>query len=144
MEGRRAVAMGVRQRDPQLDSVEPACILRRCFLGVRDAAAGGHEVEFAGPREPFAAEAVVVDHFAVEQPRDCLQAHVRVRSDVHRLAFRERERAEAVEEPPRTNQTARARGQRAADLHSAEIREFRGMESSEGLLIAVLLFKHAA
>jgi hypothetical protein len=43
---------------------------------VGDAPTGGHQVELAGPDELFGAEAVAVQHLALQQPGDRLQADV--------------------------------------------------------------------
>ena len=57
------------------------------LLGVRHAVAGGHQVELAGPDHLLGAEAVAVQHLAGDQPRDGLQADVRMRPDVDALVL---------------------------------------------------------
>ena len=42
------------------------------------------------------AQAVVVNHFTIEEPRHRLQAYVRVRGHIHRLPVAERQGTEAM------------------------------------------------
>lgn len=79
--------MRVRQGDPELYTVEQAGVGRGCFFGMRDAAAGRHEAQVARADEAFVIEAVVVDHFTGEEPRERLEPNMRVGRDIHRLAF---------------------------------------------------------
>jgi len=76
----------VGQRDPELRGVEPPAVDTRCFFGVRDAAARGHDVHAVGPKHRLIPETVVVDHFPFVQPRDRLQSDVRVRRHVEAAA----------------------------------------------------------
>ena len=82
----------------------------RWLLGVGDAAAGGHEVELAGPDHLLGAEAVVVEHLPGEQPRHRLQADVRVRADVDSLLLGDRRGTHVVDEAPRPDGAAGRRG----------------------------------
>ena len=91
--GALVVARG--QGHPQLDRVQQGPLAQR-QLGVRDARAGGHEVELAGAQHDVAAEAVAVVHLARERPRHRLQPGVRVRQDPHVHALG----ADPVEEAP--------------------------------------------
>ena len=72
------VPVGVRQRHPQLGAVQRRGRRRR-DLGVADAAAGGHQVDLAGPHHRVVAGAVAVLDLAGEEPAHGLQPGVRVR-----------------------------------------------------------------
>ena len=102
--------------------LESPGIARRRPLRVRDAVTGRHHVDAARAQRAFTAEAVVMDDLAVEQPGDGLQAHVRMRRDVHRRAFAEGERPEAIEKAPRPDQASAAQGQRALHTNRADRR----------------------
>jgi hypothetical protein len=82
-EARFGVPLRFRQRDPQLQAVQQRGAAGRRFLRVRDARSGRHQVQLAWPDQLPAAEAVPVQHQALEQPADGLQADVRVRRDLH-------------------------------------------------------------
>ena len=120
------------QRDPELDAAQAPRVRRGRLLRVRDAASRRHQVEDTRCRRAFEAQAVVVDHLAFEQPRDGLEADVRVRRDVHRLARRESERAVGVEEAPGADQAALASREQAPDREPAEIREPAGERLERG------------
>src|SRR6185436_12782133 len=87
---------------------------------MRDAAAAGHQVHAARPRDGFISEAVVMHDLALDEPRHRLNADVRVRRDVHRLLVGERDRAVAVEEAPPPDQPPAAHRQRPPDGEVAE------------------------
>ena len=89
LERRGDVAVGVGQRHPQLHAVKPPAIRLGRPLRVRDAASGGHHVHAARPHRRFEAEAVLMQHFAVEKPGHRLNADVRVRRNVHGRAVAE-------------------------------------------------------
>ncbi len=65
-EGRIAVAGAVGLCDPQLHAMQIAAVGVHRLLGVHDAASGGHEVQLAGSNELLRAEAVLVQHRALE------------------------------------------------------------------------------
>ena len=46
-----------------------------------EASTSGHQVELSGSDELYRSKAVAMQHFALDQPRDGLQAHMRMRSD---------------------------------------------------------------
>jgi hypothetical protein len=77
-EARFAVPFGLGQRDPQLQAVQHGRAARGRLFRVGDAAARGHQVQLARPDQLPAAEAVPVQHQALEQPADGLQADVRM------------------------------------------------------------------
>jgi hypothetical protein len=56
-----------------------------------------------------------VKNLSVEKPRHGLQANVWMRRDVHRLAFRKRQRTESIEKTPRPDEPAVLDRQRAGD-----------------------------
>ncbi len=86
VEGRFALALVLRQRDPQLRELEPARLVRGRFLGVRDAAARGHEVDLARLDPLPVAEAVGVQDRALDHPAEGLQPDVRMRPDERALS----------------------------------------------------------
>lgn len=61
------------------------------------------------------AEAVVMYDFTMKKPRHRLQSHVRMWRDVHGLAFAERQRPEAVEETPRSDEASLLDGEGSRD-----------------------------
>ena len=89
----------------------------------------------AGPGVDLEAEAVVVEHLALEQPRDRLEADVRVGRHVHRLSRREGERAVGVEEAPRSDQAPCAAGQQTPDREAGEVGEAPGSASKVGAAV---------
>ena len=110
------------ERRPQLHAVQAPRVLARRLLGVGNAGAGGHHVHTARAQYRRTAQAVVVHDLAFVKPRDGLQPDVRVRRNVHRLAFTECEWPEAVEEAPWTDEAPvpdreGARNRQRAQLH---------------------------
>ena len=107
LEPGRARGLQRGQRDPELETVQPAILVRACsgrrLLGVRDPVAGRHQVQLSGLDQGEVAEAVAVQHLAVDQPRDGLQAAVRMRRHLHAGAVTERVGPEVVEEAPRAD-----------------------------------------
>ena len=97
------VAIGVGQRDPQLDPVQDR---RRGGgdLRVADARARRHQVQFARPHQRVHPGAVAVLHLALEQPADGLQPGVRMRRHVHPDAAAHVVRPVVVGETPRPDQ----------------------------------------
>ena len=132
LERRRGVAARLGKRHPELDAAQAADVPGRRLLRVGDAPPSGHQVEDAGPGGALEAEAVVVDHLAVEQPGDGLEADVGMGCDVHRLAGGEVDRAVGVEKAPGSDQSALAAGQQAADREAAEIGEAPGQGLERG------------
>ena len=105
--------MLVRKSRPQLDAIESPRVIARRLLGMRDPATGRHDVYSPRTQHRFVAEAVVVNDFALVEPGDGLQPDVRVRRNIHRLAFVERQWAKAVEEAPRAHEAPVLDRQRA-------------------------------
>ena len=95
-------------------------VARRLFR-VRDAAAGGHHVDAVGTQDRGVAKAVVVYDLALVQPGDGLKADVRVRCHIHRLPLGEGQRAEAVEETPRPDQSPIPDRQRPRNRQRAKV-----------------------
>jgi hypothetical protein len=60
-----------------------------------------HDVHAAGPNQTFVAETVMVNDLSFEQPGDGLKPDVRMRRDVHRLAFGKRVRGRTGRESTR-------------------------------------------
>ena len=100
-EARRHVTLRIEERDPELDAVETPTVVPRRLFSVCDPGTRRHDVDAVGPEHRFVAQAVVVNHFAVEEPRHRLQTDVRVRGHVHRLPLAERQGSEAIEKTPR-------------------------------------------
>src|SRR5688572_12418324 len=107
------IPVRIWQRGPQLDTVQPAGVVPRCALCMRYSVAGGHDIHATGTKDGFVAEAVIVNDLALEEPRHRLQAHVRMRRHVHWRAVFKRQRAEAIEETPGSDEPATFDGQRA-------------------------------
>ena len=97
------VAVGIRQRHPQLHTVQDG---GGCggHLGVTDARARGHEVQLAGPHHRVHPGAVAMFHLAAEQPTDGLQSGVRMRRHVHPGAASDVVRTVVIGEAPRPDQ----------------------------------------
>ena len=113
-------------------------MLARRLLGVRNAGAGGHHVHTARVQYRCTAQAVVVHDLTFVKPRDGLQADVRVRRDVHRLALTECEWPEAVEEAPWTDEAPVSdpgeRDRQRAQVHFAiRIRLELGLADAEAM-----------
>src|SRR5262249_56341044 len=80
---------------------------------------GRYEIELPGPDHLLVAEAVTVQRFALDQPRHGLKPDMRMRSDIHRLARPEGERAIVIEKAPRPHEPTPGAWQRAADYQSS-------------------------
>jgi hypothetical protein len=78
LEGSLAVSVAVRQRRSELNAIQSSGVVGRCPLRVSDRMARSHDVHAIGAKHRFLSEAVVMDHLALEQPRDRLQPHVRM------------------------------------------------------------------
>jgi hypothetical protein len=83
---------------------------------VGDAAARGHQVQLARPDQLPATEAVPVQHQALKQPADGLQADVRMGRDLHTGTPADLVRAVVVEEAPGADGAQRPLRQQPADL----------------------------
>ncbi len=118
LEGRLAVALVLRQRDPQLRELEPAWRVRGRFLGVRDAASSGHEVDLARLDPLPVAEAVGVQDRPLDHPAESLQSDVGVRADEQPFPGRKFRRARVVEKAPGADRAPVAVRQRAPDLEA--------------------------
>ena len=122
LEARLGEAVGLGQGHPQLGTVQ--CRRGRGgVLGVRDAAAGGHEVDLAGPHEGVRAGGVAVLDLAGEEPRHGLQAGVRVARHDHAAGQRDVGRTVVVDEAPRADERALALGQAAPHEHGPRTAE---------------------
>jgi hypothetical protein len=117
-ETRLAVPFTLRQRDPQLEAVQHRRPSGGRFLRVRDAPPGGHQVQLARPDQLAAAEAVPVQHQALEQPGHGLQADVRVGRHLHPRSPADLVRAVVVQEAPGADGAQRPLRQQPADLRA--------------------------
>src|SRR5581483_10077845 len=116
----------LRKGDPQLGPVQRGGA-RGGDLGVTDPSTSRHQVELAGAYEGVVAGAVAVLDLAGEEPRDRLQPDVRVGRDAHAATDGDVVRAVVIDEAPRADQGAFARGEstphghrpRAAQRHVA-------------------------
>jgi len=122
LERRLALLLLARQRDPQLQPMQPAglaaLVIRRA-LAVHDAAPGGHPVHGARVDALHRAQAVAVQEGTLEEVGDRGQPDVRVRTDIGVGLGRQRDRAEVVEEDEGTDRAARRHGQRTTHLQPA-------------------------
>ena len=129
-----------RQRDPHLQAVDRLAVdapLRPRALGMHDAAAGGHPVDFARPDRHRGAETVAVHDLAVEQIGDGGKPDMRMRPHVEPVAGAEFRRSEMIEEDERADH-ARSRGrQRAAHREVAEIDRARHDHLSDRVALIV-------
>ena len=117
-ERRLAVALGVRQRDPELRELEAARRIGRRFLCVRNAAARGHEVHLARVDPLPDTEAVGVQDAALDHPAESLQPDVGVGADREPAAGGVRRGPRVVEETPGADHAAMAVRKRAANLEA--------------------------
>src|SRR3990172_11320197 len=83
-----------------------------------DAAASRHQVDLPGLNQLFVTQAVAMQHLALDHPRECLQADVRVRADVEALARRIVHWAGVVEEAPGADHAPVPVRNRAPNLES--------------------------
>src|SRR5262249_23123846 len=86
-----------------------------------DPVSRSHDVHAAGPNQPLTAKTVMVNNFSFKQPGDGLKTDVRMRRNVHRLAFGKRVRAVTVEKAPGADQSFSFNRQRPEDLQAPEI-----------------------
>ena len=102
----RRVAVGVRQRDPELHAVQHRVTRRgrHRHLGVADAGPGRHQVQFTRTHHRVHAGGVAVLDQAAEQPADRLQTGVRMGRHVHAGAATLIVRTVVVGETPRPDQ----------------------------------------
>ena len=77
---------------------------------MRDAVAGGHQVQLARADHLLGAEAVAVQDFAGQQPGDGLQADVGMRADVEAVVFGDRGGSHLVDEAPGADSAAGTTG----------------------------------
>jgi len=124
-EGRIGFLVLARQGDPGLDAVHAPAVAARALeaLGVRDAPARDHPVDFAGADGLLRAHTVAMHDLALVQVAEGGEADMRVRPHVHRArdARREIHRPHAVEENERPDHVLADGGQHAPDLEAAEI-----------------------
>jgi hypothetical protein len=102
------VAIGIRQRHPELHAVQNVVRLDRHF-GVANTPARRHQIQLAGTDRGMDAGAVAMLHSPTEQPTHGLQSGVWMRRDVHARGHG----AVVVDEAPRTNQRALSLRKRA-------------------------------
>ena len=114
-------ALRVGQCDPELHAVQCAGGIGRRLLGMRDTAARRHQVQRAGDGESLRPEAVPMQGIAREEPRDRLQADVRMRRHVHGLPSGLLDGPEHVEEAPGADEAARAARKETADGDGADV-----------------------
>ena len=88
----------------------------RLFLGMADAVAGRHQVDLAGPDDLFRSQAVAVQDLAFQHPGERLQAEVRMRPHVQRLAGLRVRRPQVIQKAPGAHHAALAGGQGAEVL----------------------------
>ncbi|MNS61441.1 hypothetical protein D3C72_944700 [compost metagenome] len=114
LECRRHVALAVRQRNPELGSVQAAAGADG-MLRMGNALACRHQVDLPRPDYLLIAKAVAVQHFAFDHPGERLQADMRMRSDVQPAAIREIDRPRMVEEAPGADHAPLPVGQGTVD-----------------------------
>src|SRR6478672_7909137 len=107
LERRLVVAGAFGLGDPQLHAVHVSDVTGRRLLRMRDAMAGSHEVELSRPDGLFRADRVVMHELAGDEPRDGVQAQVRMRSDVDSTRPPDGEWTHVVDEAPRADRSAR-------------------------------------
>jgi hypothetical protein len=124
-----AVPVRIGQGDPQLDAMQDGRA-RTGHLGVADACARGHQVEFTRPDDGAHARAVAVLDLAAEQPADRLQPGVRMRRHVHARPGSDVVRTVVVDEAPRSDERALALWQGPAhpDRPRTTQRDLAGMQ----------------
>ena len=134
LEGRRDFLLALGQRDPALQAehhlAARALRIRRA-LGVRDAAARGHQVHGARLDLLDVALAVAVHDAAVEQIGDGGEPDMRMRPHVHALAGDELHRSEMIEEDERADHLPLAVRQGAA--HRESVAEVAGARHDDKL-----------
>ena len=118
----------LRKRDPQLQPVQHGGPSGRGLLGMRDAPPGGHQVQLAGPDQLPAAEAVPVQHQALEQPADRLQADMRMRWHLHAIPGADVVGPVMVKEAPRAHGAQRPLRQQPANFGAVPDRRLPGLE----------------
>ena len=74
------IAVAIWQRNPQLGCMHLGGL---AFFGVRNAPPGRHQVDLPRANNLLAAQAVAVQHFAVNHPGEGLQANMGVRANLH-------------------------------------------------------------
>lgn len=115
LEGGGGVPVGVREGDPELGAVQVAGVRARGFLGVGDRPAGGHQAQFVRADGLEAAEAVAVQHLALVEPADSLEAHVGVGRDLHAGFVGDVVGSVVVDEAPGADHPAAQVGEQSAD-----------------------------
>ena len=115
----RHLAGVIRERHPQLNPVQHSGFGGR-DLGVRDAPAGRHQVEFTRPDHRVRADAVPVLDLPLEQPAHGLQTGVRVRRDRHAAGIGDPLRPVMIGEAPGADQRPGLLRQRPPDRHRPE------------------------
>ncbi len=120
--GRLAGLHGLRQSDPQLQAMQAVAHRSKigwCTLGMNDAAPRAHPVDGAGLDALHGAEAVTVQHRALEQISDSGQPDMRMRSHVGIHARLEVDGSEVIQEHEWADGAARQGGKQAAHAQSA-------------------------
>src|SRR5262249_29608313 len=98
-------------------------------------AAGGHPVHVARLDALDRAEAVAMDHRALEQVRDCGEPDVRMRAHIGAFAVSEGDRSEVIEKDERANHLAGKRRQQTLHAEIAEVPQmWRKYDHDTGLI----------
>jgi hypothetical protein len=119
---------GLGQRDPQLEAVQHRRPARGRFFGVGDAPARRHQVQLTRPDQLPAVKAVPVQHQALEQPADGLQADVRMRRNPHAGTAADLVRSVMVEKAPGADGAQRPLRQQPADLGAVADGRLAGLD----------------
>lgn len=120
------------ERHPELGAVQERAMAVRRLLGVGDGPAGRHQAQFPRPYGLQAAEAVAVQHLALVQPADGLQAHVRMRRHLHPGLVDDVVGTVVVDEAPAADHpTAEVRQQSADDGALAERYLLAGLDVAD-------------
>ena len=96
LEAGRYIAMAVGQGNPQLGRMHAQCL---GLFGMGNAVASRHQIDLAGADDLLAAQAVAVQHLALDHPGESLQADMGMGADLH-AGRRWEGRAGVVEEAP--------------------------------------------
>jgi hypothetical protein len=87
---------------------------------MRNAEPGGHKIQLPSFHESFAAQTVVMNNLAANQPGDRLQSHVRMRRYVHCLLVSELDWTESIQKTPRAYRSTLPARQCSKNLEATE------------------------
>jgi heat-inducible transcriptional repressor len=121
LEVRCAVPGCVRLGDPQLEPLDDAAVVPGGLLAVADPVPGGHQVQLSGRDDLLGAQAVAVQHLAVDQPGHRLQPGVRVGADGQAGPLGHVGRPHVVGEAPRADGAAATPGQCPPDAYPTDL-----------------------